>query len=173
MKQMNFMEIAKTRCSVRNYQSKKVEGEKLMQILEAGRVAPTGANNQPYHLIVVQEEEGLAKINKAANIYGAPLAIIVCGDKNQVWERPYDRKTLLDIDTTIVTDHMMLQATELGLGSVWVCYFQPDVIKCEFNLPDHLEPINILVLGYANGDTASPDRHDKTRRQLSEFVSYV
>lgn len=169
---MNFLEIAKKRYAVRNFQSIKVEKEKLLKILEAGRVAPTGANNQPYRLIVVQEDEGLDKIKKAANIYGAPLAIIVCGDHNQVWERPYDGKSLIDIDTSIVTDHMMLQATELGLGSVWVCYFKPDVIKTEFKLPNHLEPINILVLGYANGEPASPNRHDKARRQLSEFVSY-
>lgn len=169
---MNFMEVAKKRYSVRNYQTKKVESEKLLQILEAGRVAPTGSNNQPYHLIVVQEEEGLVKINKAANIYGAPLAIIVCGDKNRVWKRPYDGKTLLDIDASIVTDHMMLQATELGLGSVWVCYFKPELIINEFALPGHMEPINILVLGYASGEAASPERHDKARRQLSELVSY-
>ena len=54
-----------------------------------------------------------------------------------------------DIDAAILTDHMMLEATELGLGTVWVCYFQPDVIRKEFDLPDNLEPINILVIGYS------------------------
>lgn len=169
---MSFLEIAKKRYAVRKFQSKKVEQEKLLKILEAGRVAPTGANKQPQRLIVVQEDEGLGKISKAANIYGAPLVIIVCGNHDLVWKRPFDGKSILDIDTTIVTDHMMLQATELDLGSVWICYFKPDVIKTEFNLPDNLEPVSILAIGYADGEPASPDRHDVTRRPLSEIVSY-
>jgi len=78
---------------------------------------------------------------------GAPLAIIVCADHNKAWVRPFDKKQTGDIDASILTDHMMLQATELGLGTVWVCYFKPDVIKKEFELPDNLEPVNILVIG--------------------------
>jgi len=169
---MEFIDIAKARYSVRNFQSKKIEQEKLLKILEAGRVAPTAANLQPQKLIVVQENEGLNKISKAANIFGAPMAIIVCSDHNLAWTRPLDGKRTIDIDASIVTDHMMLQATELGLGTVWVCYFKPDVIKKEFNLPDNLEPINILVIGYSNGNPQSPDRHDKTRKSLSEIVIY-
>ena len=66
---MDFINIAKSRSSVRDYNNKKVEPEKLEKILEAAHVAPTAANLQPVHLIVVQSEEGLAKIGKAANIY--------------------------------------------------------------------------------------------------------
>ena len=66
----------------------------------------------------------------------------------------------------------MLQATELGLGSVWICYFKPDVIREEFNLPDHLEPLSILAIGYADGNVLSPDRHAKTRIPQDEIVSY-
>ncbi len=57
----------------------------------------------------------------------------------------------MDIDTSIVTDHMMLQATALGLGTLWVCYFDPDIIREEFSIPDHLEPIHILGIGHADG----------------------
>lgn len=169
---MSFLENAKKRYSVRDFKPTKVEEEKISKILEAGRVAPTGANMQPYKLIVALKEEGLGKIKKAANIYGAPLAIVVCGDRDKVWKRPFDGKNLIDIDTSIVTDHMMLQATELGLGSVWICYFKPEVIKAEFALPDNLEPVNILAIGYANCEPQPPDRHVKTRRPLDEFVSY-
>ena len=169
---MSFLELAKRRYAVRKFLQTKVEPEKLKIILEAGRVAPTGANKQPQELIVIQENSGFEKLKKAANVYGAPLAIIVCGNKNSVWTRPFDGKNLIDIDTSIVTDHMMLQATELGLGSIWVCYFKPDVIKKEFNIPDYIEPVNILVIGYASGEAASPDRHDKMRKPLNEIVSY-
>lgn len=129
---MDFIELAKKRYSVRNYSNKKVEPEKLNRILQAAHVAPTAANLQPVHLIVVQDEDGLAKIGKGANIYGAPLAIIVCADHNKAWVRPFDKKQTCDIDASILTDHMMMEATELGLGSVWVCYFQPEVIKRNF-----------------------------------------
>nr|WP_330381605.1 nitroreductase family protein [Clostridioides difficile] len=66
----------------------------------------------------------------------------------------------------------MLQATELGLASVWVCYFNPDIIREEFSLPDNLEPINILLMGYESKIPESPERHEKTRVPLSEIVSY-
>lgn len=135
-------------------------------------MAPTAANLQPVHLIVVQSEDGLAKIGKAANIYGAPLAIIVCADHNRAWVRPFDQKQTGDIDASILTDHMMLQATELGLGSVWVCYFKPDVLRGEFNLPANLEPVNILVVGYAGENFTDPERHSQTRIPVRELVSY-
>ena len=169
---MDFIEIAKKRYSVRGYQDKKVEEEKLEKILEAAHVAPTAANLQPIRLIVVQSREGLAKIGKGANLYGAPLAVIVCADHGKAWVRPFDKKQTADIDASILTDHMMLQATELGLGSVWICYFKPDVISREFGLPDDLEPVNILAVGYSDEEAADPERHSQTRIPVDELVSY-
>lgn len=169
---MDFINIAKQRYSVRSYTDQKVEAEKLEKILEAAHVAPTAANLQPVHLIAVQSEEGMAKIGKAANIYGAPLAIIVCADHNKAWVRPFDKKQTGDIDASILTDHMMLQATELGLGSVWVCYFKPDILSKEFEFPSNLEPVNILAVGYSDEDAADPNRFDSTRIPVSQLVSY-
>lgn len=168
---MDFITIAKQRHSVRSYNNNKVEPEKLEKILEAAHVAPTAANLQPIHLITVQSEEGLAKVSKAANIYGAPLAIIVCADHNKAWVRPFDKKQTGDIDASILTDHMMLQATELGLGSVWICYFKPDVLIREFNLPDNLEPINILAIGYSDEEAADTNRFDTHRIPINQLVS--
>lgn len=172
MIRMSFLELAKKRYSVRSYKPQKVEAEKLMAILEAGRVAPTGANRQPQRLIVVQEAEGLEKIGKAANIFGAPLAIIVCADRNAVWKRGHDGKTIEDIDASIVTDHMMLQAADMGLGSVWICAFKANIISAEFNLPSNLVPVNILAIGYANDTPKSPDRHGELRKPLNETVFF-
>lgn len=169
---MNFLEIAKSRYSVRSYTEQKVEPEKLEKILQAAHVAPTAANLQPIRLIVVQSDEGLAKIGKAANIYHAPLAVIVCSSHSKAWTRPFDNKQTVDIDASILTDHMMLEATELGLGSVWICYFKADIIKREFKLPDDLEPINILAIGYANDEPADPERHETQRVPLNELVHY-
>lgn len=169
---MDFLETAKKRYSVRNYSDRKVEAEKLDKILQAAHVAPTAANLQPVHLIAVQEKDGLEKIGKGANIYGAPLAVIVCADHDKAWVRPFDNKQTTDIDASILTDHMMIEATELGLGSVWVCYFKPDIIRNEFNMPDNLEPVNILAIGYSNEEAADTERHSQTRTPIEELVSY-
>ena len=167
---MNFLDIAKSRFSVRKYSSRKVEAEKLEKILNAAHVAPTAGNLQPVRIIVVQSDLGFKKLEKAANIYNAPLALIVCSDRSKAWTRPFDSKQTNDIDASIITDHMMLQATELGLGSVWICYFKPDVIKKEFNLPDEFEPVNILALGYSDEPSASSERHNAQRIPLDKLV---
>ena len=67
---------------------------------------------------------------------------------------------------------MMMEATELGLGTVWICYFQPDMIREAFGLPDNLEPLNILAVGYSNEETADPERHSQTRIPIEELVSH-
>ena len=169
---MNFIDIAKKRYSVRSYADRQVEPEKVRLILEAAHVAPTAANLQPVRLIVVQSREGLEKLGRGANLYGAPLAIIVCADHNRAWVRPFDKKNTCDIDASILTDHMMLQATELGLGSVWVCYFKPDVIREEFRLPENLEPVNILAIGYSNEGEGDTDRFERARIPVDQLVSY-
>ncbi|MTI57472.1 nitroreductase family protein [Geosporobacter ferrireducens] len=169
---MEFLELARRRYSVRKYEARKVEEEKVLKILEAGRIAPTAANYQPHSIIVVQEQEGLDRLKKCANIYGAPLAMIICGDHNLSWKRPFDGKDVLDIDISIVTDHMMLQAADLGLGSVWICYFDPEILRKEFDLPEHIEAVNILAVGYPAGESAPPDRHSTTRKPLQEIVHY-
>lgn len=169
---MDFLELAKKRYSVRNYLDKKVEKEKLEKIIEAAHVAPTAANRQPQRLLVIESEEGISKLKKGANIYNANFAILVCTDRNRVWVRPQDKKEVIDIDASIITDHMMLMATELGLGTLWMTWFDPAVIKKEFNLPSNYEPVNILLIGYAATEPQSPDRHNKTRLPISETVFY-
>ncbi len=167
---MSVLDLVKKRYSVRKYEDRPVEAEKLQQLLATGRVAPSAHNKQPSRLLVVREQTGLEKLKKGANIYSAPLAIIVVSDHDTAWVRPYDQKKSVDIDASIVTDHIILAATELGLGTLWVCNFDPAVIRREFNIPDHLEPINIIGIGYADGEAKSPDRHDTARKPLTEFV---
>lgn len=169
---MDFLQLAKKRYACRKYTDRKVEREKLEQILEAGRVAPTGCNNQPQRLVVVESEEGLARLTRCTRDFGAPLAIIVCADTTAVWTRKYDGKKIGDIDTSIVTDHMMLAATALGLDTLWICMFKPEAVREEFGLPPHIEPVNILLIGYGDGEPASPDRHDTMRKPLEQTVCF-
>lgn len=169
---MDFLALAKARYSERSFTEAKVEQEKLERILEAGRVAPTAANRQPQRVLVVQEKDGLEKLGKAANIFKAPLALLVCCDTGKAWVRPFDGKNFADVDASIVTDHMMIAAASLGLGSVWIGYFKPDVLRKEFALPEGWEPLAILAVGHAAGEPSSPDRHDMERLPLAETTYF-
>lgn len=169
---MDFLKLAKQRASVRRFREAAVEEEKLQQVLEAGRVAPTAANRQPQRILVLRSAAALDKVKLAANTFGAPLVLVICADRSAAWKRPFDGKDTVDIDASIVTDHMMLQATALGLGSVWICYFKPDVLQHEFALPDNLVPVNILAVGYNAGPEADPDRHAQARLPLQQTVAY-
>ncbi|TGE31542.1 nitroreductase family protein [Desulfosporosinus sp. Sb-LF] len=169
---MSFLELAKKRSSIRKYGPKKVDEGKLQKILEAGRIAPTGANTQPQRILVIREKEGLEKLAKGANVYGAPLALIICADHSVSWKRPHDGKDIAEIDASIVTDHMMLQATELELGTCWICYFNEKIIRDEFKLPDNFEPLNILAIGYSASEPVSSERHSTLRKSIDNTVWY-
>lgn len=169
---MDLTRLMKRRFSARQYSDREVEDDKLQQILEVGRIAPTGANRQPQRILVVKSKEGLDKASRTLSFYDAPVLLIVCGNKDDAWVRPFDKKSLLDIDTSIVTCHMMLKATELGLNTLWLAYFNPKIIAEEFNLPTNFEPINILAVGYSDIASAPPDRHDVQRKSLDEIVFY-
>lgn len=169
---MSFLEIAKKRYSVRKYTEDQVYPEILQKILEAGRVAPTATNSQPQKMIVIQSPEGLNKISKAANFFGAPTVILVCGDTEEACIRGYDRKCTVETDIGIVTTHMMMEAEDCGVGSLWICNFKPDIIRKEFNLPKNIIPYNILALGFPAEEGKSPDRHATARKPIAETVFY-
>lgn len=168
----DFLSLAKKRYSVRSYTARKVEKEKLDRILQTAVVAPTGANRQPFHILVIESEAGLAKARRSANFFGAPLLLVVCANPAKAWRRSYDLKTIEEIDASIVTDHMMLQAADLGLGSLWLCNFQPDTLKRDFEIPDSLVPVNLLAVGYTDEAPKSPERHGAERRPAGELVTY-
>ena len=169
---MDFLSLAKQRCSVRKYKKEAVEKEKLDKILEAARVAPTAANCQSHRLLVINSSDGLSKLSKGVNFHGAPLAIIVCGDHSNVFVRPFDKKDMVTVDATIVADHIVFEAEDLGLSSCWLTYFEPTIIRNEFNIPNNLEPVAIIALGYADTAKASPNRHSKERKAVEDFVYY-
>ena len=171
---MKFLELAKLRYSSRNYKQKAVEKDKLDLILEVARIAPSAANRQPWHFIVVQEKENLKKL---CSTYGrdwlktAPLILVCCGDHDQVWIRKEDGKDHTDIDLSIAIDHMTLQATELNLATCWICHFDVEKTKEIFDLPENIEPIALLPIGYPE-DKADIDRHTEKRKSVDQIVSY-
>ncbi|MCR4734194.1 MAG: nitroreductase family protein [Treponema sp.] len=172
MNYSNFLDLAKARYSVRKFLNKKIPKENVEKILQAGMLAPTGCNNQPQRIIVVQSDEGLAKIKECTRChFEAPLVFIISYNKDECWKRPYDGKLSGDIDASIVTTHMMMEAAELGLGSCWVMHYRPEVLKEKFNLSDNLESTALLVCGYPAEDASPAPGHTNSRAQ-SELVSW-
>lgn len=167
---MSLLEIAKSRYSVRAYEDKAVEKEKLLQVLEAARLAPSAVNFQPVHFIVVTEE---ATKQKICDTYPrgwfaeAPAVIVACGDHSKSWKRN-DGKDHCDIDVAIAVDHLTLAAADLGLGTCWVCAF--DAKKCHelLELPEHLEPAVLIPIGYPKGQRVTEGK----RKSIDEMVSW-
>ena len=141
--------------------------------MEAGRIAPTAANKQPCIFLVLNNGDSIEKLCKACSPHGAPLAIVVCAEKTTAWVRPFDKANKGEIDTTIAADHMMMCAQDLGLSSCWITYFDPKIVRKEFNIPDNVVPVNILAIGYGADETQSPDRFSQTRKPLDTMVKYL
>lgn len=169
----DFLTLAKERYSVRKFAQKPVAQEDISRILQAGQLAPTGCNYQPQHVYVFQSEEALAKMRKCTKChFHAPLGMLICYDVRQSWKRKYDGADSGWVDASIVTTHMMLEAHELGVGSCWVMYFDPQAIQAEFDLPDHLIPVALLVMGYPAEDAAVNPLHEQTK-PMEELVTIL
>lgn len=170
---MEFLKLAEERCSIRSFSPTPVEQEKLDAVLKAGRLAPTACNNQPQRILVLKSPEAMEKLKKCTPCdFGAPCALIVCYDTAKCWVRPFDSKSHGDIDASIVCTQMMLEATEQGLGSTWVCYFDPAAVVREFQLPESIIPSSILPLGYAAQD-AKPAHLHYERQPLEATVQVL
>ena len=169
---MNFLILAKQRCTTRGFTKQRISNPDLDLILSAGRVAPTACNKQPQRIIVVQQSENIAKIQKAYKTFGSQCVLIVCRDRRNELVRIYDNKCSGDLDIGIICDHMMLAARELNIGSVMVGLFDPHIIREEFDIPDYIEPTALLILGYPENGFLSSERHETTRKPLVDTVMY-
>ncbi len=167
---MNFSELVQKRYSVRAYKPEAVADDKLGQVLEAARLAPTAANKQPIQFIVIHtagRQEELKRIYNRDWFVQAPLVICACKIEAQGWVRRQDSKNYSDVDVAIAMDHLILAATELGLGTCWIGAFEPAVARQVLGLPEGVEPMAFTPLGYP-GDEPKP----KKRKERAEVVRY-
>lgn len=168
---MKFSQLITHRYSVRDFDSKPVEKQKLEKVLEAARLAPSAVNLQPWHFLVVQSPENLEKMFAFYQrnwIRKAPAIILSCADHSQSWKRGSDGKDFADVDVAIAVDHMTLQAAELGLGTTWVCNFNAQKCAETLRLPLHIEPLVMLPLGYPAGDKIP----EKKRKPAEEIIHW-
>ena len=168
----NFLKLAADRYSVRKFKTDKISKDKIDLILKAGHLAPTGCNNQPQRILVIQSDEGLSDLKECTKYhFDAPAAMLVCYDTNACWKRFYDGKTCGEVDASIVCTHMMMEAAEIGIGSTWVMSFRPTEMRQKFNIPDEFEPVALLTLGYP-ADDAKPFAGHNEFKPMEETVFY-
>lgn len=162
---MTFLELAKARYSVRNYQAKAIEEEKLSLILEAGRVAPTACNNQPQKVYVAKSEKAKKAIASVCKYtFDAPVILVIGYDRDRIWNNSLmPGYTSGDVDISIVCAHMMLQAAELGIGSCWVGYFNADEVSKALGLPENVTVSALLPIGYPAENAKPAHLHTKFR----------
>ena len=164
---MTFQELARARYSVRSFQDRPIEEEHLNLILEAGRVAPTACNFQPQKIYVARSAEAREKLASVCRCtFGAPVILVVCYDRERDWKNKllpgYESG---ETDAAIVCTHMMLQAFELGIGSCWVGYFNPQTVAETLGLPENVTVSALLPMGYPAEDAKPLPLHS----QLREF----
>jgi nitroreductase len=168
---MTFKELAKNRCSIRSFKQEPVPEALIEEILQAGNLAPTAKNLQPFYFIVVRDADrldGLAAAYPAPFLREAPVVVVICTEPAEAWTRDrYDAKNYADVDAAIAVDHMTLAATDLGLGTCWIAAFDPSAVAKAMDLPDGIEPLLLLPIGYpaAAGRT-------KDRKALKDLVRY-
>lgn len=161
---MDFLSLSRERFSVLEYDNRPVEQEKIDRIIEAGIAAPTACNYQPQRIFVIDHDADRERLNRVVPSRSfVPAAFLVCYNKRECWVRPMDGKSSGDIDASIVTTHMMMEATELGLGSIWVMYWDPKKMKAEFGLGDEIEPTALLIVGYKSEDAKPRQGHMKRK----------
>lgn len=169
------------RKSIRKYLDKPVEDEKIVQILESARLAPSGSNTQPWNYIIVKSESSKQKLVEASHnqnwMLSAPVFIVCVADiRCRISEEiavslnedsPQVELKYIIRDTAISTENILLEATNLGLGTCWVAWFNQNDVRPILNIPEDKYVCGIITLGYSN---EIPNEHP--RRKLKEIVRY-
>jgi nitroreductase len=167
---MDFQDLIRRRYSVRAYSQEPVAEEAIERILEAGRLAPTAANRQPFRIVVLRSAdhaEGLRRVYARGWFRDAPYILCVCGVSAEAWVRR-DGRSHLDIDAAIVMDHMILAATNEGLGTCWIANFDVAAAREVFEVRPDEVPLLLTTLGHA-ADAPGP----KERRPLEDLVRRI
>lgn len=164
-----FLDLVKTRRSVRAYEPREIEREKLDYVLECARLAPSAVNFQPWRLFLVERGEVRERLNgcfRREAFRGAPSVIAVCADESVSWKRPGDGHDHADIDAAIAAEHICLAAAEQGLGTCWVCSFDVDLCREVLNLDPAVRPVALIPIGYA----AEEPVRERQRKPMEEIL---
>ena len=169
---MEFEKLITERYSVRNFKGEHLPYECIKKILDAAHKAPTGCNYQPQRILVLNTDKSIEKLRKCTRShFNAPTAMLVWYNESESWKRPYDGALSAPVDASIVATHMILEAHNIGIGCCWVMHFNPSLMIEEFNIPENIKPLALLVMGYPD-ENAMPHGFHTTFRPMEEVVAY-
>jgi nitroreductase len=173
--EMEFTNLIRIRESVRNYDPNRPVPKKILEkILDAGRLAPSAHNCQPWKFLVISSSAILEKVKvcyKRDWIKDAPQIIVVLGLKDQAWIRDYDGYTSIETDVAIAMTHILLAAENEGVGACWIAAYDPALLK-EAIKPDVNELIfGIIPLGYPK--PGFQKAFIKKRKPLADIVRFL
>ena len=171
---MNLLQLISNRESIRSYNSEKpVLQDVLLQILEAGRLAPSAANLQPWQFVVVSSPEKLAEVRATyprAWFADAPHILIVVGNKEKAWKRA-DGYNSIETDLTIALDYMILAAESHGVGTCWIANFDYIALRSVLKLAADEVIFAITPLGYPKEDFVK--KGIKLRKPIDDVVKFI
>jgi nitroreductase len=172
---MDFYELIRNRESIRNYDiDRPLDQDTLYRILEAGRLAPSAVNYQPWRFLVISSEEMLAKVRPCYPrpwFHEAPHILIVVGYPDEAWVREKDGYNSLETDLTIALDHMILAAEFEGVGTCWVGAYDPDLLREVLDLKENEIVYSITPLGYPKEGFLK--KGNKKRKPVDEIVEFM
>ena len=166
---MELMSAIESRHSIRAYQDRPIEPDKLIRVLDAGRRAPSARNLQDWRFVIVQDKDKRQKLSSAARnqsfVAQAPVVIAACGTETE--HVMTCGQYCYPIDVAIAVDHMSLSAIAEGLGTCWIGAFYEDQVKQILEIPENIRVVVMLTLGYpAESPIARP------RKRLEDIVAY-
>ncbi len=170
---MSVLDLMRSRYSLRAFANRPVPRDTLLAVLEAARSAPSACNNQPCHFLVIQDllaRAALAACYPRDWLRTAPAVIVCCAEPAKAWRRA-DGKNHADIDVAIAVDHLTLAAAEAGLGTCWVCAFDAVKARTILQLPDGIEPVALIPIGYPAKDAVPAALHAR-RKPIEEIVHW-
>ena len=172
---MAFLELARSRFSVRKFDGRPIEKEKLDLILEAGNVAPTGCNYQPQRIYVIESADKLAILNEQSRcIFGAKTVLLFAYNADEDWKNPLESGVRSGVqDVSIVATHIMLEAWDLGIGTCWVNYFANSKLERALGLPENERAVLLMPIGYPAADAEPLARMHSVYKKIDETVRFM
>ncbi len=169
----DFLDLAESRFALRQFSNKTIEQEKIDKLLRVAQIAPTAENKQPQKIYIITKDEDRKKLKTVTKYtFNAPMFFLVCCDKNIAWKHKTEDYISTEIDGSIVTTHITLEAHDLGLGSVIVRSFETQKLKDLFKIPENMIPIALLPLGYPK-EGAKPSKLHFQKKDVKEMVEYL